>query len=189
VSHSRIAALTILLTVLAGCSSQSSPPAAATPAQTTTAPATAPPAAAPAPAPAAAPASSAALKTGDTNISGVVAEVTECARKDGVLSVRVRLHNTSSQKAEFHLIDNVNGVNHEKYYLSAASKKYFILKDTEGAYLTPQASNFGTLNASIDPGGQYTWWAKYPAPPAEVKAVTLYMPFAPPLEDIAVSDR
>ena len=63
------------------------------------------------------------------------------------------------------------------------------LKDTEGAYLTVQASSFGTLNMSIDPGGQCTWWAKYPAPPAKVKAVTLYMPFAAPLEDIAVSDR
>jgi hypothetical protein len=112
-----------------------------------------------APPPAAAPVASAALKTEDTNIAGVVADVTECARKDGVLSVRVRFRNTSAEKKNLNLIDNRN---YEKYYLTAASKKYFILKDSEGTYLTPQASPFGGLSPSLEPGSQYTWWAKYP---------------------------
>ena len=142
----------LLIAGLSGCSKESpapSPQTSAAPA----APASAPPAAA---APAATAPATAALKTGDTNISGVVAEVTECTRKEGVLSVKVRLRNTGSQKAEFRLIDAVNGLNYEKYYVSAGSKKYFILKDTEGAYLTPQASSFGTLSTSIEPGAQYT---------------------------------
>ena len=131
-------------------------------------------------------AASAAPKTEDTNIAGVVADVTECARKDGVLSVRVRFRNTSTEKKNLNLIENRN---YEKYYVTAASKKYFILKDSEGTYLTPQASGFGGLSVSLEPGGQYTWWAKYPAPPQEVKAVTLYTTVAAPLEDIAVSDK
>jgi hypothetical protein len=132
------------------------------------------------------PAASSVLKTGDTNIAGVAADVTECARKDGVLSVRVRFRNTSAEKKNLNLIDSRN---YEKYYLTAASKKYFILKDSEGTYLTPQASGFGGLSVGLEPGGQYTWWAKYPAPPADVKAVTLYTPVAAPLEDIAVLDQ
>jgi len=132
------------------------------------------------------PAPATALKTEGTNISGVVAEVSECARKDGVLSVKVRFRSTLQQAKNFNLIENRN---YEKYYVTAANKKYFILKDSEGTYLTPQASNVGSLSVRLDPGGQYIWWAKYPAPPAEVKAVTLFTPVAPPIEDIPVSDR
>ena len=138
------------------------------------------------PLPAPAPPASSVLKTEDTNISGVVAEVTECARKDGVLSVKVRFRSTLKEAKNLTLIENRN---YEKYYVTAANKKYFILKDSEGTYLTAQASGIGSLMVRLDPGGQYIWWAKYPAPPAEVKAVTLMTPVAPPIEDIPISDR
>lgn len=180
--HRAVPFLMVLIFVLAGCSKESPAPSAQTPAA---APATAPTPVA-APPPAAAPAASAALKTEDTNISGVVADVTECARKDGVLSVKVRFRNTSAEKKNLNIIDNRN---YEKYYLTAASKKYFILKDSEGTYLTAQASSFGGLSMGLEPGAQYTWWAKYPAPPEEVKAVTLYTTVAAPLDDIPVSDK
>jgi hypothetical protein len=173
--------LILLISVLGGCSKESPAPSAQTPAA---APSTAPtPTAAPPPA---APAASVALKTEDTNTAGVVADVTQCARQDGVLSVKVRFRNTSAEKKNLNLID---ARNYEKYYLTAASKKYFILKDSEGTYLTAQASPFGGLSVSLEPGGQYTWWAKYPAPPAEVKAVTLFTAVAAPFEDIPVSDK
>src|SRR5271155_4180438 len=173
----------LLLAVLAftfgACSKQTPPTTASAPA-----PAPAPAATPAAPPAAAAPAGPVVLKSGDTNIAGVVAEVTECSRKDGVLSVKVRLRNTSGQKQSFNLIENRD---YEKFYATAANKKYFILKDTEGTYLTAQASGFGNLGVTLAPGGQYTWWAKYPAPPAEVKAVTLYTAVAAPLEDVPVS--
>jgi hypothetical protein len=135
---------------------------------------------------AAPPASASVLKSGETNSSGVIAEVIQCDRKDGVLSMRVHFRNVSAKKTYFTII---NGRNYEKYYLTAGSKKYFILKDSEGTYLTPLADGAGGLGVDLDPGGQYTWWAKFPAPPPEAKEVTLYMPVAPPLEDIPVSGR
>lgn len=177
-----LASLMLLAAALCGCSRDTPPPATQTAAQP---PAASPAAPTPAPTPAAPP-TTPALKTGDTNITGVAAEVTQCDRKDGVLSVKVRFRNTSSQKQQFNLIDTRD---YEKFYLTAASKKYFILKDSEGTYLTPQASGFGNLAVSLDPAELYTWWAKYPAPPPEVKAVTLYMPVAAPFEDIPVSDK
>ena len=180
IHHRSVCFLILLIATLSGCLKESPSTSSQTPAQ-------APPVSTPAaPPPAATPAATGVLKTEDTNIAGVVADVTECARKDGVLSVRVRFRNTSGQKQKLTLIDNRD---YEKYYVTAASKKYFILKDSEGTYLTPQASGFGGLAVGLEPGAQYTWWAKYPAPPAEVKAVTLYSPVAAPLEDIAVSDR
>ena len=178
--HHRAAPYLMLLTaVLAGCSKETPPASSPPPAQ---APAAPPAATAP---PAAAPPAAAALKTGDTNTAGITADVTECRRKEGVLSVKVRFRNAAAEKKSFVLIDMAN---YTSFYVTATSKKYFILKDSEGNYLTPQPS-FGRLSVTLDPGEQYTWWAKYPAPPAEVKAVTLYMPVAPPLEDIPVVDQ
>jgi hypothetical protein len=185
-THRATLLVILLCAALGGCSKESSSTAPQAPAQTATPAASTPapaPSAAPAPVAAAAPAG--ALKTGDTNIAGVVADVTECSRKDGVLSVRVRFRSTASERKTFDLID---GRDYQKFYLTAASKKYFILKDAEGTYLTPEASSFGNLTVRIDPGGQYTWWAKFPAPPAEVKAVTLYTPVSAPLEDVPVSN-
>lgn len=177
--HRNVPFLILLMAALNGCSRESPPPSSQAPAPVA---ATAPPAVAPAAS--AAPAGT--LKTSDTNISGVAADVTECARKDGALSVKVRFRNASGEKKKLNLFA---GKDYEKYYVTAASKKYFILKDSEGTYLTPQASSFGGLSVGIDPGEQYTWWAKYPAPPGEVKAVTLYTQVAAPLEDIPVSDK
>jgi hypothetical protein len=175
--HRNVPFLILLMAALNGCSKESPPPSSHTPAPAPVA-ATAPPAASAAPA--------GTLKTSETNISGVAADVTECVRKEGVLSVKVRFRNASGEKKKLNLID---GRDYEKFYVTAASKKYFILKDSEGTYLTPQTSNFGGLSVGIDPGELYTWWAKYPAPPAEVKAVTLYTTVAAPLEDIPVSDK
>jgi len=184
IRHLLVAGMILLGAELTGCSKESPSPPAPTSAQPPAAPA--PAAAAPAATPVAVPPATAALKTGETNISGVTADVTECARKEGVLSVRVRFHNTAKENKKLNLID---GRDYEKYYVTAASKKYFILKDSEGTYLTAQANSFGSLSVGLDPWEQFTWWAKYPAPPDDVKAVTLYTPVAPPLEDIPVSDR
>ncbi len=169
--------------------SPGTPPSAApatVPAAQALSPAPAAPSPGAAPAPTASPTATASLMTGDTNIANVTASVTECNRKDGVLSIKVRLLNTGSAGKHVGII---SARNYESYYVSAASKKYFILKDSDGAYLTPSADMFGGLGVDLDPGGQYTWWAKFPAPPAEAKAVTLYMPIAPPLENIPVSDQ
>lgn len=157
-----------------------SSPAATPPASSAPPPAAAPAAAAPAPAP------TTAIKTEDTNVAGVVADITECTRKAGVLSLKVRFRNTGTARKSLNFIENRD---YEKYYVSAASKKYFILKDSEGTYLTPEALNNGYLSVDLEPSGQYSWWAKYPAPPADVKTVTLYTKLGPPFEDIPVSDQ
>lgn len=183
----------LLFAGLGGCFQQS-PPASSKAPESQPASSAAPPTATPTPAstppsaPPAAPATPAgtAVKTEDTNVSGVVADITECSRKDGVLSIKVRLRNTGSERKNLNLIENRD---YEKYYVSAANKKYFILKDSEGTYLTPQASGTGSLFVNLEPNAQYTWWAKYPAPPAEAKTVTIYMKLAAPFEDVPVADQ
>jgi hypothetical protein len=126
-----------------------------------------------------------ALASGDTNVSGVVAEITECKRKEGVLTIKVRFRNTSQAEADFNLID---GRNHDDLYVTAADRKYFVLRDTEKTPLSAREDSFGTLRVKLAPAASWTWWAKYPAPPPEIQAVSYYMPVSPPIEDIPISD-
>lgn len=126
------------------------------------------------------------IQSQDTNVTGVVAELTECTRKDGVLTVKVRLRNTSTAKAVFEVIE---ARNYAKFYVTAENKKYFILTDSEKVPLTTQADSLGGLRVSIAPGGSYQWWAKYPAPPPSVKALTFYTPWTPPFDDVPITDK
>ena len=128
----------------------------------------------------------ASIQTQDTNTSGVAADLIECKRKEGVLSIKVRFRNVSSKSDSFGIFA---GRNYETYYLIASNKKYFMLKDSDGTYLTPAADGMGYLNVPLAQGQSYVWWAKYPAPPADVTKIGFFTPVAPPFEDVPISDR
>jgi hypothetical protein len=132
----------------------------------------------------AAAAGQAVVQSQDSNFAGVVAELTECKRKDGVLSVKVRLRNTSPATVKVALITNRN---FDEFYVTAGSKKYFVLRDTEKTPLASAADPFGSLTVDIQRGGAYTWWAKYPAPPDGETKITLVTPLAAPFEDVPIA--
>jgi hypothetical protein len=124
----------------------------------------------------------------DTNDTGVVAELTECSRKDGVLTVKVRLRNTSTANAAFTVVESESDFS--KFYVTAANKKYFILTDSEKVPLAPQLdAGYPWIKAKIAPGGSYQWYAKYPAPPASVKTITYYTRWTPPFDDVPITDK
>jgi hypothetical protein len=186
-----IRVLLVLMSLVAftGCSNQK-------PSKSSEAPAPAQPVATPVAAPAVSPAPAAqttpapappgTLSTQDSNVAGIAADFTECKRKEGVLSVKVRFRNTTSAQAQIYVI---NSRNYAAFYVTAANKKYFMLKDSEGTYLTPAADGSGVLSVPLGKGEQYTWWAKFPAPPPDVKKITLMTPVTPPFEDIPVTDQ
>jgi len=180
----RILLTLALLAAVTACTnpltSTSAPPAQSSPA---TQPAAVPPSAAPA---VPAPAANDTIATQDTNVSGIAADFTECKRKDGVLSVKIRLRNRTAAQVTVGIFHDRN---YDSYYFTAANKKYFMLKDSEGSYLTPATDGIGGLNAYVAANGEYTWWAKFPAPPAEVKKITFMSPLAPPFEDVPVTDQ
>ena len=126
------------------------------------------------------------LQTQDTNTAGVVAELTECRRSEGVLSIKVRLRNTAETNTH---VDVINGRNYDAYYVVAAGKKYFVLRDSEKEPLAVAAHPSGGVSASLKKGGIFLWWAKYPAPPPDVKKVTYVTPLGAPFENVPVSDQ
>ena len=127
-----------------------------------------------------------AIQTQETQFDGVVAELYECKRKKGVLTIKMRFRNESDTPV-FLRIDTDHGkYGNDKYYLIAEDKKYSLLKDEKGQAIAPRA----IYRKNLKKGQTYSWWAKFPAPPVEVAMIdSLIMPGVLPFEDIPITDR
>lgn len=124
------------------------------------------------------------IQTQETNFSGVVAELTECKRKEGVLSIKVRFRNTSDASIRVYLYGaHTRKGEIDKFYVTGDSKKYFTLKDTEQEALASEE-----LDADLKKNETHIWWVKFPAPPAEVKKINLIMPKVTPFEDVPITE-
>jgi hypothetical protein len=159
--------------------SASTPATAPDPAASTPDPATAAtPSADPAPDPAAAsvPAGGVIASAQFSNDPNMRCDLLEVKRASGnALLVRWRLINTGAK-----------GVSYDfdwpqLYYTDPAeNKKYAFLTDSSGARVLDMW--WGTLG----PGEQRLQWAKFPAPPATSKKITVYIPKFMPFEDVPV---
>jgi len=169
--------------------STAAPASTPPPAQAQTAP---PPAAAPAgagstatgTAPAAAAPAAASLASQETNWPGISADVTEFKRKGNTLTAKVVLRNHGNVKTQ-------PEIKYDEVYLMdlGAGKKYEVLKDEKGAYIAALRSGWGDRwYENLEPGQSFTLWMKFPAPPPEVKSVTLQVPGVPPFEDLPIQD-
>jgi hypothetical protein len=123
------------------------------------------------------------LASQETNWPGVTADLTEFRRKGNTLTAKVRL-TAAGAKAKFE-------VDYGEVYLmdTAAAKKYELLKDDKGAYIAATNPGWPAKTwGEIEPGQSRTLWMKFPAPPADVKAITLSLPSMAPFEDVAIQD-
>ena len=136
-------------------------------------------ASAPAPAPA-----GTSLASQETNWPGVTAEVTEFRRKGNSLTAKVRLINKGTEPAkpdvewkDVALVDTTGG------------KKYEVLKDEKGGSIASTRQGWNDRwYETIPPSQSQIIWMKFPAPPAEVKTITLQMPKMPPFDDLTIQD-
>lgn len=126
----------------------------------------------------------AAVASQETNWPGIVAEVTEFRRKGNTLTAKVRLRNQGSAETQPDIM-------YKEVYLMdlGAGKKYEVLKDEKGTYIAALRQNWNDRwYQDLKPGEAQTIWMKFPAPPADVKTVTLQIPGAPPFEDLPIQD-
>lgn len=129
----------------------------------------------------------AAIQSQDINSPGFAADLIEAKRSDGVLSVKVRLKNTGTSAANVQFY-NFTNLKIGAYFVQAESKKYFVLRDTDKVPLAT-GDKEENLTASVAPGATFTWWAKYPAPPANVKKFSFYWPLGAPFDDVPITDK
>ena len=124
--------------------------------------------------------------TRELDVEGVVADVIESDRKDGVLTVRVRFRNNGDKPAKLLLVDAQGYVT---TYLVSGNKKYPLLRDDRGNQVATPRDGGGSLESTIKPKATWSWWGKFPAPPADRKTYSLYLRVGPPIDDIPIVDK
>jgi len=121
----------------------------------------------------------------ETEWSDVTAELTSVERTSGnMLTIKFKYTNAGSDKVE---IARLGQYNHDNvldhvYYIDAKNKKkYLVVKDAEKKAIGTNLKYF-TLAA----GETKSAWGKFPEPPADVQKISIYLPGAPPFEDVPI---
>lgn len=178
-----IALVSIALTLLAGCSKKEETPAAA-PASSASSSGSSAPTSSNSAAPSSTSASSAApsgsviASAQYANDPSVRCDLLGVKRvSGGALLARWRIVNTGAKAVNYDFSWT------DVYYIDPAeNKKYSNLTDAEGKRILDIW--YGTLG----PGEQRISWAKYPAPPATSKRISLNVPKFAPFEDVPVTE-
>ena len=126
------------------------------------------------------------LATRDLDVEGIVADVIESDRKEGVLTVRVRFRNNGEKAVKLPLVD-AQGYVHT--YVVSGNTKYALLRDDRGKQVATPRDGGGWLEPTIKPKATWTWWGKFPAPPADRKTYSLYLKVGPPIDNVPIVDK
>ena len=117
----------------------------------------------------------------DSDVSGIGLELTSVQKTGDTIMVRFKYISTRDKPIR---VDNETGQSvSDMYYVDAKNKKkYPIIKDTDG---NPLSSNLKYLD--VGAGETKAGWAKFPAPPPDVTAISVYIPGAPPFENVPIA--
>ena len=119
----------------------------------------------------------------DSDITGVSVELTSVQKTGDTIMVRFKYIN-SGDKSTGALYTQVGGQIEDMIYCVDAKnkKKYLVIRDTEKNPLTSALHNL-----EVKAGETKGCWAKFPAPPADVTAISVYIPGAPPFENVPLA--
>lgn len=159
-------------------------PQATTPSATTAGnPSTSQPASAPATI--TPPATTVALATHEGEVTGLQVDLIEVKKTSGnTITIRFRYRNTGNKVLNL-ATDRYQykNVSEEMYFVDATNnKKYFVVRDAEDKPLSNDLKY-----KKVEAGETAVGWAKFPAPPADVTKISIYVPWAPPFEDVPIS--
>ena len=121
----------------------------------------------------------------ETAWQGVTAELTSVERAPGNMrTIKFKYTNAGSDKVEIARLgqyshDNV--LDHVYYVDAKNKKKYLVVKDAEKKALGTNLKYF-----TLAPGESKAAWGKFPEPPADVQKISVYLPGAPPFEDVPI---
>jgi hypothetical protein len=122
----------------------------------------------------------------DTEWDGVSVELQSVTRGDGdTLTIKWKYTNSGSTEAD---ISKLASLSHDNlaahvYYIDPGNKKkYLVIKDAQGKEV---ASDQKYL--AIAAGTSRAGWGKFPAPPAGVTKISVYLPGAPPFEGVTIA--
>jgi len=161
-------------------SAPSAPPAVAQPT---------PPPVAPAPQAAAPAAGGPVLARSDGEQAGLSVEVTELKRgSGGTVTLKFAMVNNTKEKISFGGNYGAGGGNVDDYTVSGThlidavnKKKYLVVRDSERKCVCSR------VESGIPVGERMNLWAKFPAPPDDVKVIAVMIPHFAPMDDVPIS--
>jgi len=127
----------------------------------------------------------------DHEIEGVEVILMEVKRTSGdTITVKWRYRNKTKENKEL-LKSSSSWSDAYRFSLNAYlidpvnKKKYLVLKDEKGNPIAAR-HELKQLVITLAPGQTISTWAKFPAPPAQVEKISIYIPSVPPFEDIPI---
>lgn len=134
---------------------------------------------------------SAAIATSASNVDGISIDVTAVERKGNVLTVKWAVKNSGSKTATVQF--SLTGEKVTTYLVDEESgTKYYALTDKEGNVLATEheyVSSSHGISDYLTAGSTNRYWAKFPAPPAAVKAINIMFTEAEPVEEAPITDK
>jgi len=131
------------------------------------------------------------LASAPTNWPDVEVALMALERKGNVLTVKWAVTNGGDEqstvrfgltsKATSYLVDEENGT------------KYYVLTDQDGNALASEHSHIDGstwgISDYLEAGATARYWAKFPAPPPEVKTLTVMFDQTEPFEEVPITDK
>jgi hypothetical protein len=132
------------------------------------------------------------IASAPTNWNGVTIDLMAVQRKGSVLTVKWAVHNGGSSQTEVSF--PLTGEGPTTYVVDEdAGTKYYVLTDKEKHALASMSewtgSNTYGIKEWIKPGETKWYWMKLPAPPPQVKTLTIFFSNSQPFEDVAITDN
>ncbi len=113
-----------------------------------------------------------AIATADGETTGTRIEITELSRTSGeTVTLKFRIVNESGENANPYNLMGGYEVSGVHLIDAAGKKKYLVIKDSDGKCVCT-----GGLSVTLATGKSINLWARFPAPPAEVKEVSVVFP-------------
>lgn len=102
-------------------------------------------------------------------------------RGGDTITIKWKYTNTGSKAAD---IDHGNLTERIWYIDPGNKKKYLVVKDAQGKVVAGGLQFF-----KLQSGASRVCWAKFPAPPAGVSKIDVYLPGAPPFEGVSIGSQ
>ena len=190
----KISITVLALAPLVSCGKKEEPRTAEPPPTATAAPApqaspAPPPVAAPAPQAATPAASGPALARSDGEKTGLSVEVTELKRGSGdTVTLKFAMVNNTKEEIRLGNSYGAGGGNVDDHSVSGThlidavnKKQYMVLRDSEKKCVCSR------VESGIPVGERINLWAKFPAPPEDVKVVSVMIQHFAPMDDVPIS--
>jgi hypothetical protein len=133
----------------------------------------------------------AVIARADHEVEGVEVALIEVKRASGdSVTIKYRYTNKTTEKKKLdHGGDGLNAwrFGQDAYFVvPKTNQKFTVLKDENGYPVAANHQQFG-VGITLAAKQVVNTWAKFPAPPPDVELITVYLPGAPPFEEVVLA--